>query len=716
MGGIVNGGYGDACFHPVCLGKAKILKTLPLGDLRRGTLCGVNDWLNAMMGPTHSTIGARYAMIPTSESINQLKPTASMLFDDPCHSSLMHQRLPKSLVLATLITFLGLAGCQDSQIAPSNEARAPAASTTNTPVESTSQPNLGSSLREASPAEDLPAHKPLKETLGNIEGFSSAADQVLYALGKCYSQIAASAETHLPSAVAEKIQVSQLRPSRLEVPFEDEQLVVRRVEMESSQKAQSAFVGPSGLKQALQQLAEPLTSSSDVRVKFKTFRVNSRPDSVATNVYFHATGSSSQGIVEQSATWRCVWTVSPGTVQPTLQSIEVLDYEEVTSRAGPLFEEVTEAVLMPSGVFEDQLLPSIPSWRSRFQMEMAMDMRGHQGIAVGDVNGDGLEDVYLCQPIGLPNRLLLQNADGTVRDASAAAGVDWLDSSRSALILDLDNDGDQDLIVSFRDEIVIAENTGQGEFQIADRLDGPLEPRSLAAIDFDGDRLLDVYACAFWGFSYHDTGILRTIAQVPTPYHDAKNGPPNQLFQNVGGLKFQDITDQCGLGDNNDRFSHAAAWEDFDRDGDPDLYVANDYGRNNLYRCDGGQFTDVAAEYGVEDMAASMSVSWADADNDGWSDLYISNMFSSAGSRITHQAQFQPRLSEEDRASYRRHARGNTLFHGKADDTFLDSTLEAHVEMGRWAWCSQFIDVNNDRWEDLFVANGFTTNEDTGDL
>ena len=66
--------------------------------------------------------------------------------------------------------------------------------------------------------------------------------------------------------------------------------------------------------------------------------------------------------------------------------------------------------------------------------------------------------------------------------------------------------------------------------------------------------------------------------------------------------KFGDATEQVGLNQNNKRFSFAASWEDYDNDGDTDLYVANDYGRNNLYRNDGGKFVDVAPTLGVEDM------------------------------------------------------------------------------------------------------------------
>ena len=171
-----------------------------------------------------------------------------------------------------------------------------------------------------------------------------------------------------------------------------------------------------------------------------------------------------------------------------------------------------------------------------------------------------------------------------------------------------------------------------------------------------------------------------------------------------------------GLEHNNTRFSFAATWEDYDNDGDQDLYVANDYGRNCLYRNDAGKFTDVAPQLGVEDTSSGMSVSWSDFNNDGLMDLYTSNMFSSAGNRITYQRQFKSDLPEAVRAQFQHIAQGNSLFQGAPGGTFKDVSLQAGVTLGRWAWCSKFVDFNNDGMDDILVANGFITAPDPGDL
>ena len=112
-----------------------------------------------------------------------------------------------------------------------------------------------------------------------------------------------------------------------------------------------------------------------------------------------------------------------------------------------------------------------------------------------------------------------------------------------------------------------------------------------------------------------------------------------------------------------------------------------------------------------------MSATWGDYDNDGLFDLYISNRFSSPGNRIAKQARFLANEDASTRDLFVRHARGNSLFHNLGPSKgFVDVSVAAAVTQGRWAWGSAFADFNNDGWQDLLVANGFITQEDTGDL
>jgi hypothetical protein len=249
------------------------------------------------------------------------------------------------------------------------------------------------------------------------------------------------------------------------------------------------------------------------------------------------------------------------------------------------------------------------------------------------VDGDGLEDLYWCRPGGLPNRLLLHQADGRVRDASAASGVDLLDYSSSALLLDLDGDVDLDLAVGTGSGLVFFANDGRGRFERALFLERSL-PTSLAAADPDADGDLDLYVCSYVS-PYERDG-------TPLPYHAAENGEANWLLRNDGEWRLVEVSAELGLDANNQRFSLAAGWEDFDADGDADLYVANDFGKNNLYRNDGGRFRDVAEELGALDISAGMGVAWGDVDEDGWPDLYVTNLHSPAGRRLTARPDFRP--------------------------------------------------------------------------
>jgi hypothetical protein len=260
--------------------------------------------------------------------------------------------------------------------------------------------------------------------------------------------------------------------------------------------------------------------------------------------------------------------------------------------------------------------------------------------------------------------------------------------------------------------VLLLENDGTGKFTERARASAP-STTSLSAADFDSDGDLDLYCCGY---------VLPDSANVtPLPYHDANNGRPNTLLRNDGARagepwSFVDATRESGLDENNRRFSFASSWEDYDDDGDLDCYVANDFGRNNLYRNENGHFRDVAAEAGVEDLAAGMGVSWADYDLDGDFDLYVSNMFSSAGERVAYQRRFLDGVDEVTRAGFQRHARGNSLFRNRGDGTFEDVSAHAGVTMGRWAWGSIFTELDEDGWPDLFVPNGFVTGSDPADL
>ncbi len=381
--------------------------------------------------------------------------------------------------------------------------------------------------------------------------------------------------------------------------------------------------------------------------------------------------------------------------------------EETQSRAsGPIFVDIAAQALGGNSSYSSQLLRGVDYWRTALDGACGIDIYGHNGVAVGDIDGDGFDDLYVCQPAGLPNRLYRNRGNGTFEDITEGSEVGILENTACALFADFDNDGRQDLIVVRTSGPLLFVNEGNGKFRQkpdAFRFANPPQGTftGAAVADYDRDGWLDVYFCLY--IYYQGTDQYR----YPSPYFDAENGPPNFMMRNNRDGTFHDVTAQSGLDRNNTRYSFCCGWSDYNRDGWPDLYVVNDFGRKNLYHNNGdGTFTDVAPQAAVEDIGAGMSVCWFDYDNDGADDLYVADMWSAAGMRVSMQEVFQKGMPEDVRALYRKHARGNSLFRNNKDGTLQDTSASAGVEMGRWSWSSDAWDFDHDGFPDLYVANG----------
>jgi hypothetical protein len=565
-----------------------------------------------------------------------------------------------------------------------------------------------------------------------MEVFAHRVEQQLKHLGKLVTSGDITSDS-VAALIVPAVSTGPLRPDSLAVVYQDEVLLVRRADPDRQTPTQ-AYQGAEGVAEALRDLAAPFRPAAGdafkPRSKFKLFRTTldsseTGTRSLTTRQYFAMSGRTPHGFLEENATWVMRWQPARSDGPPRLQSIAVENFEQVERRTTePLFRDRTVSLVGHNPSYRDQLLFGFNYWLERLQDKRSYDVFGAPGLALGDINGDGLEDLYLCQEGGLPNRLFVQNSDGSLDDVSETSRTNWLDSTRSALLLDLDNDGDQDLVTALLGSLAVASNDGVGHFQVVAILPTSDDTFGLSASDYDADGDLDLYVCAYEANDLSGSSVLSAGASERFVYHDANTGAPNSLFRNDTSLdatwQFTDVTQEVGLDVNNRRSSFAAAWEDFDNDGDQDLYIANDFGRNNLFQnrgsSDGGpRFADIAAHARAEDRAAGMSVSWGDFDRDGWMDLYVGNMFSAAGSRITQQDNFKAE-DPEAKKWLQRFAKGNTLFRNAGDGTFVDLSFDAHVTMGRWAWSSNFVDINNDGWEDLIVANGFITTDDTGDL
>ncbi len=436
-----------------------------------------------------------------------------------------------------------------------------------------------------------------------------------------------------------------------------------------------------------------------------------------TIVRFDLAGrGNGSGRVERIGHWQMRWQHGG---DGNWRVVEWITLDHLRSRTlTPVFSEITQSAFGSNPSFVRQLVPGLDYWASHLDAAFMPRGMGHHGVSVGDVDGDGGDDIYVSQPEGLPNRLFRNKGDGTFEDVTESAGLAILDRSSQSLFVDVDNDGDQDLILLTRTGPLLFLNDGKAQFarspdafQFKQPLQGSLTSAAIA--DYDRDGFLDIYLCAYGYF----IGVSEDKAGPPAPYHDALNGSPNVLLRNNGHGRFVDVTDEVGLDHNNDRFSFAAAWGDYDEDGWPDLLVANDFGRKNLYHNEGlvnGRlhFTDVAGAAGVEDYGAGMSATFVDYDNDGHLDIYTGNMWTAAGQRVTSEPGFKAEEPSEIREIYRRHTRGNSLFKNNGNGTFTDVTLTAGAEFGRWAWSADAFDFDNDGWQDLYVVNGMFTRDD----
>jgi tetratricopeptide (TPR) repeat protein len=458
-------------------------------------------------------------------------------------------------------------------------------------------------------------------------------------------------------------------------------------------------------------LREDLGSYSKIlTVEFQITRLALDAGGVTTRVRYEFVGNGAGFHREQRAGfWELEWT-SDTRIRRWRAA------EETRSRsAAPWFADVTAHAFGGNISYSRQLQHGVDYWRTVLDGACGIDIYGHNGISVGDIDGDGWDDVYICQPAGLPNRLYRNRGDGTFEDVTDGSGVGILENTACALIADFDNDGRQDLVVVRANGPLLFLNQGGGKFRHipgAFRFASPPQGTftGAAAADYDRDGWLDIYFCLYAYYQGTDQ------YKYPVPYYAAENGPPNFMMRNNRDRTFTDVTASTGLHVNNTRYSFCCGWCDYNRDGWPDLYVVNDFGRKNLYRNNGdGAFTDVAAQMGVEDVGAGMSTCWLDYDNDGATDLYVGNMWTAAGERISMQADFQKAASQDTRRFYRKHAMGNSLYR-QFGGSFEDVTAAARVGMGRWAWSSDAWDFDHDGFPDLYIANGMLSGPVRDDL
>jgi VCBS repeat protein len=385
--------------------------------------------------------------------------------------------------------------------------------------------------------------------------------------------------------------------------------------------------------------------------------------------------------------------------------------EEVTARelasgARPRYAVATQA----SGIDDVHETNGSPSFR------IIGGIFNSSGSAVGDIDGDGFEDIVLASASHLT--VYHNNRNGTFSDATDRSGLPspFPSVATGVVLFDYDNDGYPDLFVAaVTGGDRLFHNIGGGTFADVTAAAGIKAGNwsSMPTVaDYDRDGFLDIYVVRMGDHEH----------TPPNPNYEAHNGFPNILYHNNGDGTFTDVTQRAGVGDTG--WGLAGAWADYDEDGWPDLYVVNEFGSNTLYHNQhDGTFRDVTQQSGTADRGAGMGVAWGDYDNDGHLDLFISNMHANSRWLLFNPSfpepipwylkvlgWFTPEVRRRVLHYTDELTRGSTLLHNNGDGTFTDVSDAAGVRDTQWGWGVAFVDYNNDGWLDLYALNGFLSN------
>ena len=322
------------------------------------------------------------------------------------------------------------------------------------------------------------------------------------------------------------------------------------------------------------------------------------------------------------------------------------------------------------------------------------------GAAFFDCDGDGDLDLYVVNGSTYtnynagPGNVLYRNDGGAF--VAVAAGVEDRGWGMGVAVGDYDGDGHSDLYVTNYGANALYRNRGDGAFAAVTAQAGVAGDdfsTSAAFFDYDGDGDLDLYVANYVVFDIEP--VLQDPAlEDPCIYlgglrvfcgPQGMEGGRDRLYRNDGEA-FADVTDASGVATANFHYGLGVVPADFDRDGDLDLFVANDETPNVLFRNDGGRLGDIGLEAGVAyngdgEPEASMGVDAGDCDGDGDLDLYVTNFYGET----------------------------NTLYLNSGGGTFIDATSErglAAPTVGYLGWGTRFFDFDFDGDLDLFVANG----------
>ncbi len=366
---------------------------------------------------------------------------------------------------------------------------------------------------------------------------------------------------------------------------------------------------------------------------------------------------------------------------------------KTVQRDGPpgLFQEVTaEWGLDKLPIPDNWNLDPSDVLQNRFQM------------AVADFNRDGRLDVAVAA-IDVPPLLLAGDARQGFRGVAAEVGL-VTGSTRDQLTnfavawIDFDNDGWPDLILGDR---LYHNRDGRKFVDVTGSSGLGFLPECMGCLiaDYDADGRLDIYVLYQKRLGQKPSGREQWIDETGS-------GLDNQLWRNRGGGRFENVTAAAGAGGGK-RHTHAAAWFSLDNDHFPDLYLANDFGKNVVLRNRGdGSFEDVSARTGANGFATSMGVAAGDLDNDGQCDIYVANMYSKMGRRIiglVQDSDYPEGVYQQIQGS----CAGNRLYRSQGQGKFEEISDAAGVNSVGWAYGPVLADFDSDGQLDIYSTTGF---------